>query len=144
MQQVFSSMNVFLRSQTEETLSSRMLRLITYRCIPLSPATGVLEWVENTVPIGTYLTTSATGAHDRYYPSEWSNSLCRLHLQCSPQAQKRASFDEVCKHFSPALRFFFLEKFHSSYSWHQARMTYTRSCAVNSMVGHILGRCLCL
>lgn len=143
MQQVFSSMNVFLRNENKEALSGRELRLITYRCVPLSPATGVLEWVENTIPIGTYLTTSATGAHDRYYPGEWGNSLCRLHMQCSPQSQKRASFDEVCKHFSPAFRFFFLENFSTPQLWHYARMTYTRSCAVSSMVGHILGELQC-
>jgi hypothetical protein len=46
----------------------------------------------------------------------------------------------VCKHFSPAFRFFFLERFsHSPQLWYTARMAYTRSCAVNSFVGHILG-----
>jgi hypothetical protein len=42
----------------------------------------------------------------------------------------------VCK----AFRFFFLEYFKSSMeAWHTARTLYTRSCAVNSIVGHILG-----
>lgn len=139
MQQVFSSMNMFLRNQIKDT-SGQGLCVTTYRCVPLSPATGVLEWVDNTIPIGTYLTASATGAHERYYPGEWSNSLCRLHMQCSPQSQRRVSFDEICKHFSPSFRFFFLENFSSSQSWHCARLTYTRSCAVNSMVGHVLGK----
>ena len=41
---------------------------------------------------------------------------------------------------SLAFRFFFLEYFNSSTeSWHVARTAYTRSCAVNSIVGHILG-----
>lgn len=39
-----------------------------------------------------------------------------------------------------AFRFFFLEYFKSSMeAWHTARTLYTRSCAVNSIVGHILG-----
>lgn len=42
----------------------------------------------------------------------------------------------ICK----AFRFFFLEYFKSSMeAWHTARTLYTRSCAVNSIVGHILG-----
>jgi len=36
--------------------------------------------------------------------------------------------------------FFFLERFsHSPQAWHDARMLYTRSSAVSSMVGHVLG-----
>jgi ataxia telangiectasia mutated family protein len=140
MQQVFSSMNVFLRNQKQETPSDRKLRLVTYSCIPLSPAAGVLQWVDETIAIGQFLTTSRIGAHERYYPGEWSNSLCRRHMAHSPQSSKRAAFDEVCKHFSPAFRFFFLERFsHSPQLWYNARMAYTRSCAVNSLVGHILG-----
>ena len=42
--------------------------------------------------------------------------------------------------FLSAFRFFFLEYFNSSMeAWHTARTAYTRSCAVNSIVGHILG-----
>jgi len=129
-----------LRNQRTQSHSDKRLRLVTYSCIPLSPAAGVLEWVDNTIPIGEYLTPSKGGAHVRYYPGEWSHPLCRLHLNHSPLNVLRESYDEVCKHFSPAFRFFFLEKFsHSPQLWHGARMSYTRSCAVNSMVGHILG-----
>ena len=71
---------------------------------------------------------------------EWSNTLCRSHFKDAPSHLKRETFDEVCRHFSPALRFFFLEKFSfSTEAWHYAKMRYTRSCAVSSMVGHLLG-----
>ena len=33
----------------------RRLGIRTYRVIPLSPRTGVVEWVEDTIPIGEYL-----------------------------------------------------------------------------------------
>ena len=34
----------------------------------------------------------------------------------------------------------FLERFsHSLQAWHEARLSYVRSCAVNSVIGHILG-----
>lgn len=139
MQQVFSTMNVFLRDQKHQSQGDRKLRLLTYSCIPLSPAAGVLEWVENTIPLAGYLLHSK-GAHTRYYPGEWSTGLCHMHMNGSPTHELRPSYDEVCKNFSPAFRFFFLEKFsHSPQLWHKARMSYTRSCAVNSMVGHILG-----
>jgi ataxia telangiectasia mutated family protein len=80
------------------------------------------------------------GAHSKYYPNEWNNSLCRLHLSFAPPEQKRISFDEICRRHSPVFRFFFVERFgHSMQAWHAARMRYTRSVAVSSIVGHILG-----
>lgn len=42
--------------------------------------------------------------------------------------------------FSPAFRYFFVERFgHSLQAWHAAKMKFTRSVAVSSIVGHILG-----
>lgn len=53
---------------------------------------------------------------------------------------RKQRFDEVCSHYSPSFRFFFLEQFSDNVeSWHIAKMKYTRSVAVSSMVGHILG-----
>ena len=152
MEQVFTTVNRILRSKSNEPGleggTQRNLSIATYNIVPLSPASGVLEWVDNTLPFGEYLIDrpktryrkGALGAHSRYYPGEWSNNLCRTHLRNAPAPVKREAFDVVCKHFSPAFRFFFLEKFsESSQVWHNAKMKYTRSCAVSSIVGHILG-----
>lgn len=80
------------------------------------------------------------GAHSRYYPDEWSYRICRSTLEGSPPDKKRQSFDEICARFSPSFRFFFLERFGSCMeSWHIAKMNFTRSVAVSSIVGHILG-----
>lgn len=48
----------------------RAARIKTYTVVPLSPEVGVMEWVQNTIPIGNYLTDksrSSPGAHSRYY-----------------------------------------------------------------------------
>ena len=80
------------------------------------------------------------GAHSKYYPGEWGNSLCRTHLAHAPPSAKRESYDEICIRHSPVFRFFFVERFgYSMQAWHAARMKYTRSVAVSSIVGHILG-----
>jgi ataxia telangiectasia mutated family protein len=79
------------------------------------------------------------GAHSRYYPDEWSYRICRSTLEGSPPDKKRQSFDEICARFSPSFRFFFLERFGCMESWHIAKMNFTRSVAVSSIVGHILG-----
>lgn len=49
-------------------------------------------------------------------------------------------FDEIYARYSPSFRFFFLERFGNCMeSWHVAKMNFTRSVAVSSIVGHILG-----
>jgi len=119
-------------------------KIATYNILPLSPKSGVLEWVEDTIPIFDYLMSvgGKLGAHSRYYPSEWDYSSCSRHfnVKTATPEEKRKLFDEVCERHSPALRFFFLERFgHCAESWHTARMKYTRSVAVSSIVGHVLG-----
>ncbi len=53
MQQFFRMVNVLL-AKNQET-SKRHLMVRTYKVIPLSPRSGVLEWVQNTCPLRSYL-----------------------------------------------------------------------------------------
>lgn len=53
MQQIFSLLNILLSEN--EHCRRRKLKIRTYKVIPLTPAAGLLEWVENTIPIGEYL-----------------------------------------------------------------------------------------
>lgn len=50
MQQVFSLVNELLRSDQ----SARLLSIRTYKIIPLSQRSGLLEWCEGTMPIGRF------------------------------------------------------------------------------------------
>ena len=138
-QLVFSTVNRLLGG-------SGALKITTYSVVPLSPTSGVLEWVLNTEPFGDFLVDSRSGgssgisAHSKYFPGAWGNNLCRSHLRFAPVNGKLAAFQEICKRFPPAFRFFFQERFgHSVSAWFAARQNYTRSCAASSMVGHILG-----
>mmetsp|Transcript_46714 Transcript_46714/g.52047 ORF Transcript_46714/g.52047 Transcript_46714/m.52047 type:complete len:3191 (+) Transcript_46714:200-9772(+) len=158
MSQVFTYVNNLMKRRNTEKCSSEVLgssktvkrrtrhnlKMVTYNIHPLSPSSGVLEWVEGTLPIVDFLTDSTVsgriGAHSRYYPDEWCYRLCRTHLESSSPERKRQSFDEICARFSPSFRFFFLEQFGDCMeSWHTAKMNFTRSVAVSSIVGHILG-----
>lgn len=61
-------------------------------------------------------------------------------MKNSPATVRRETFDAICLRHSPVFRFFFLERFGASMSdWYSAKQKYTRSVAVNSIVGHILG-----
>jgi len=152
MEQVFMTCNRLLKAREKKegpangggrgARGGKGLNIATYEIVPLSPNTGVLEWVNNTVPFGDVLLDrgSRIGIHSRYYPHDWGSNLCRLHYKSSPVGCRLETFNEICKRFHPALRFFFLEKFqHSVQAWHAAKTTYSRSCAASSMVGHILG-----
>ena len=54
MQQVFSTMNLFL--EQDEQARRRKLNIRIYKVVPLSRRSGLLEWCEGTSPIGLYLT----------------------------------------------------------------------------------------
>ena len=80
------------------------------------------------------------GCHSKYYPGEWGHTVCKQVYQDAPQGERRQAFEEVCNHFSPCFRYFFIERFgHAIDRWYEAKIRYTKSVAVNSIVGHILG-----
>lgn len=152
MSQVFRFVNSLMsrrRATSDRNTGSKpfrhRLQMATYTVVPLSPASGVLEWVEDTSAFGDLVCGRGSkrkdfGLHSRYYPKEWSHYLCRTHINEAPPKVKREAYDVVCRHFSPCFRFFFVEYFgHDMMEWHSAKMRYTRSAAVSSMIGHILG-----
>ncbi|CAI5740555.1 unnamed protein product [Peronospora destructor] len=137
-EQVFETMNQFLMEEKESR--KRKLGLRTYRVVPLSPIAGVLEWVENTIPWGSYLvskTSMRLSAHERYHPFEWKHAECRQYLKNAPE--KLPAFLEIQANFTPVFHHFFLEKFPDAAVWYHRRLAYVRSTAVTSIVGYILG-----
>ena len=162
MQQVFTYTNELMRrrtvydhrSQSHEKIgksrsAGKTLKLVTYSVVPLGPQSGIVEWVDNTQPFLDYLQDTGTGtrtrlgAHSRYWQGEWSHQLCWKVMKSVEHAkheEKREAFDKICRNFSPVFRYFFVEMFgHDLQAWHTAKMAYTRSCAVSSIVGHMLG-----
>lgn len=77
MQQVFTVMNTLLRTCKET--KRRNLRIRTYKVVPLTQRSGVLEWCDNTVPITATLvgTPSAPGMHRKYYPRDLTAEMAR-------------------------------------------------------------------
>src|SRR5690606_22858426 len=117
----------------------RKLKVRTYTVIPTTPQSGIIEWVSNTISFGGYLCDgrNSKGAHSRYYPNDWTYSECRRKLaECS--GDLLTTFNEICSHFHPSFRFFFLENFRDCSAWMNARLNYTRSVASSSMIGYVL------
>ncbi|XP_020292169.1 serine-protein kinase ATM isoform X3 [Pseudomyrmex gracilis] len=142
MQQVFTVMNTLLRTCKET--KRRNLRIRTYKVVPLTQRSGVLEWCDNTVPITATLvgTPSAPGMHRKYYPRDLTAEMARDKIKNVAQEsneKKLKVFLDCCKRMRPAFHHFFEEKYRSPESWVERTLTYTRSVAVTSIAGYILG-----
>ena len=81
---------------------------------------------------------------DRYNPDDWKYDDCLKRIRQpkdrlpDPVVQLNA-FKDVRQHFHPVLRHFFTEQNKHPLDWYAKRLSYTRSVAVGSIVGHILG-----
>lgn len=163
MQQVFSTMNLFL--EQDEQTRRRKLNIRKYKVVPLSRRSGLLEWCEGTNPIGLYLMGKSmtiqlfqsgiyfyyllgkdgkSGAHQRYAkPGDLSTDDTRKEMfnlkDIKSSDDRLRRFREICSRFPPVFRHFFLERYPTPSQWFEKRSTYTRSAAASSMVGYILG-----
>lgn len=139
MQQVFNSVNGFLKRDDETR--KRNLRIRTYKVVPLSQRSGLLEWCADTEPLGDYLCNPVTGAHQRYRPQDLKPIDCRKQMNMvhgtTDENQKLATYLNICKRFQPVFRHFFMEKFLDATKWFQKRLAYTRSVATTS-IGNLL------
>ncbi|CAD6215508.1 GSCOCG00000317001-RA-CDS [Cotesia congregata] len=144
MQQVFTVMNMLLKTSKES--KRRKLNVRTYKVIPLSQRSGILEWCDNTEPIFAILNGKSNpktlGMHEKYHPNDWKIVHCKTEIKnvaTSRNNVKLQTYLKCCKHLQPAFQYFFMEKFPSPETWFERRLAYVRSVATNSMVGYILG-----
>lgn len=142
MEQVFGMVNQLLIKNSETR--KRKLKMRTYKVIPLSQRSGIVEWCEDTVPLGEYLigrSGTKTGAHSRYYPGDWTSLECRKKVQAGDNGGKSRDevYQELMDHFHPVFRHFFLERFPDPAVWFERRLSYTRGVATSSIVGYVVG-----
>ncbi|XP_034831737.1 serine-protein kinase ATM-like [Maniola hyperantus] len=138
MQQVFNIVNSLL--ENSPITYRNKLHIRTYKVVPMSRRSGVLEWCVGTMPIGAYLGT----AHPKYRPQDITPSKARLKLKdCHdnkrPTKRKLEVFNAILKEFRPVFHYFFTEHYLDPVTWYERRLAYTRSVATSSMVGYILG-----
>lgn len=140
MQQVFNIVNTLL--ENDPVTNKKKLLIRTYKVVPLSRLSGVLEWCEGTIPLGMYLVGAnyGSGAHARY----WSQDMSYARKQITDCAQKSnevklAVYNSIVKKFKPVFHYFFTEHYLDPVTWYERRLAYTKSVATSSMVGYILG-----
>ncbi|KAL9130247.1 MAG: hypothetical protein Q9217_001540 [Psora testacea] len=116
--------------------SKRRLYIKTYAVTPLNEECGLIEWIDNLKTLREILLNSykQKGVHINY-------SEIRVLLNESVSAPDKLPIftNKVLPHFPPVFHEWFVEMFPEPGAWFTARLRYTRSCAVMSIVGHVLG-----
>ncbi|KKA29316.1 hypothetical protein TD95_002381, partial [Thielaviopsis punctulata] len=136
MEQVFAAVSSLLK--LHRATQQRNLSIRTYKVLPLTPIAGIIEFVDNTVPLHEFLIPT----HHKYYPNDYRGHQCRKEIsnvESRGVDVRVATFRKVMERFRPVMRFFFMEHFLDPDEWFSRRLAYTRTTATISIVGHILG-----
>lgn len=136
MEQVFAAVSSLLKGH--RATQQRNLGIRTYKVLPLTASSGLIEFVPNTIPLHEFL----MPAHERYYPRDYKGSQCRKEIfavQNRSNEHRLATFRKVTDRFHPVMKYFFMEYFVDPDEWFARRLAYTRSTAAISMLGHVLG-----
>ncbi|KHO00714.1 Serine/threonine-protein kinase tel-1 [Metarhizium album ARSEF 1941] len=136
MEQVFAAVSSLLK--LHRSTQQRNLGIRTYKVLPLTASSGLIEFVPNTIPLHEYL----MPAHEKYYPRDLKGSQCRkeiFNVQSRTTETRLATYRKVTERFHPVMRYFFMEYFVDPDEWFARRLAYTRSTAAISMLGHVLG-----
>ncbi|XP_032809792.1 serine/threonine-protein kinase ATR [Petromyzon marinus] len=130
-----SLINKCLRKDAESR--RRDLRICTYAVIPLNEECGLVEWVNNTESLRTIVDILYNEKGIGLTMSEVSK--CILPIE-TPLEQKLSMYrDKLLPPHPPVFHEWFLRTFPDPTSWYSSRLGYTRSTAVMSMVGYVLG-----
>lgn len=136
MEQVFAAVSSVLKHH--RSTQQRNLGIRTYKVLPLTAASGLIEFVPNTIPLHEYL----MPAHEKYHPKDLKGSQCRKEIsqvQNKSTEARLATYKRVTDRFQPVMRYFFMEYFVDPDDWFARRTAYTRTTAAISILGHVLG-----
>jgi ataxia telangiectasia mutated family protein len=136
MEQVFDQVSRLLKNHTATRI--RNLGIRTYKVLPLSTRSGLMEFVQNTIPLHLWV----MPAHERYYPSDYKPERCRKEIGACQQdslTTRVKVWQKIADNFHPVMRYFLLERFEDPDEWFERRLAYTRSTAAISILGHVLG-----
>ncbi|KAK2809028.1 hypothetical protein FQN49_008651 [Arthroderma sp. PD_2] len=130
----FNSMiNRFLMRDLET--NKRRLYIKTYAVTPLNEECGLIEWVDNLRTLREIVIKllKERGIVPIY------NEIRRNLDEASSDESKLPIFNKVLEKCPPVLHEWFVEMFPEPATWFAARLKYTRSSAVMSIVGYSLG-----
>ncbi|KAF3481011.1 kinase rad3 [Arthroderma uncinatum] len=131
----FNSMiNRFLMRDLET--NKRRLYIKTYAVTPLNEECGLIEWVDN---LRTLRELVIKLNKERGVTPNYSEIRRNLDEACSDESKLPIFTQKVLARYPPVLHEWFVETFPEPATWFAARLKYTRSSAVMSIVGYSLG-----
>ncbi|KAJ1959299.1 hypothetical protein GGI12_004407, partial [Dipsacomyces acuminosporus] len=145
-EQLFRVINQFMSTaggdgSSSGVSSTRGLCIRTYQVVPLTKRCGVLQWVDNTMPFGSWFKDNEASYRSGAPTTNQLRSIVHnVHKEKTVTAQQKLEvFQHVCSLAPPIFRFFFYEQFYNAQSWFEHREIYIRSAAVSSIAGWVLG-----
>ena len=118
--------------------SKRRLYIHTYAVVPLNEECGAIEWVDGLKPMRDIILANFKTKGLR---PDYGEIRQLLDKACADpeNGSYRIFTDQIITKFPAVLHEWFTDTFPEPDSWFTARLRYTRSCAVMSMVGNALG-----
>lgn len=115
----------------------RNLHIRTYTVIPLNETNGIIEWVDNLQPFRIILT--------KLYKARPGFKMIKAEEQknfvtiANDFEGNKAKYNTLIKRHPPVFAEWFVRNFPDPQAWFMARLAFTRTTAVMSMVGYLLG-----
>ncbi|KAI9830439.1 MAG: hypothetical protein M1819_005691 [Sarea resinae] len=116
--------------------SKRRLYIKTYAVTPLNEECGLIEWIDNLKTLRDILLKLYK---QKNVAINYGEIRMLLDEACSHESKLPIFTRKIIPSFPPVFHEWFVEMFPEAGAWFAARLRYTRSCAVMSMVGHVLG-----
>jgi serine/threonine-protein kinase ATR len=116
--------------------SKRKLYIKTYAVTTLNDEHGVLEWVDGLMPLRDIIIKFLSQLNIKV---EFSEARALLDKACREAHGEKLFTEKLLTQYPPVLYKWFIETFPDPDAWFNARLRYTRSCGVASIVGNALG-----
>ena len=108
----------------------------TYSVVPLSEDTGLIEWINNLIPLRHAL---EEGVRIQGGPFKFSSMYSKEVQEALSGPQQHSVFLQLLRSAPPVLQHWYVEAFPEPAKWLEARTKFARSLAVWSMVGFTVG-----
>ncbi|KAF8659134.1 hypothetical protein AX16_001904, partial [Volvariella volvacea WC 439] len=128
--------NKLLKANSESR--RRQLHIRTYGVVTLNEECGFIQWVPNTIPLRPVLHKAYNARRIKTWSSD-TQVICTKLKEATEQDVGRIFTEKLLPLFPPVLHEWFIEAFPEATAWLASRLTFSRSAAVMSMVGFILG-----
>ena len=114
----------------------RNLLIRTYTVIPLNELNGIIEWIDNLQPLRKIIQKLL---REKLGNKVMTSSELTEMVNTDDPARNRRNYDTLIRRHPPVFVEWFVRNFPDPQAWYMARLAYTRTTAVMSMIGYLIG-----